>query len=184
MMCCTHASVYTHSKFVSTTKPPSFEISACEGLFAYGIIPSGVRAGDLPPWYVPVEVGKVGDSRNAPVRFGVHAAGYASARGVQGLLYVPSYCSFLRLCKADALFVSYSGPVGVGRDALGSYPRGYDCVICGPSIASFVQVARKHSMLNAAAIEGEMNVARTRGQAGLSLLGRRAYVFAPFAKAS
>lgn len=186
MMCCKYAPVYTYSKFVSATRPPSFELPAREGLFAYGVVPSGVRPGDLPPWYVPVEVGKVGDCRNAPVRFGVHAAGYVSARGVQGLLYVPAYCVYapVRFCKADALFVSYSGPVGVKRDALGVNPHGYDCAVCGPSITAFVQAVRKRSSLDVSAVEAEMNRAHECDRAGLSLFGRHAYVFAPYARAS
>lgn len=178
------APVYTYSKFVPAGQRSSFVLPEDTCLFAHGVIPSSVLSCDLPAWYVHVEVGKVGDSLQAPIRFAADAYGYVSARGVEGLLYVPSYCMPMRACKADALFVSYTGSVRIQRDSLGAYPSAYDCVVCGFSIAPFLRVVREYSEIDVSSIEAEMNVRRSWIQEGSPAWGRRAYVFAPLPQAA
>lgn len=172
------APVYTYSKFVPTGRCASFVLPEDTCLFAYGIIPSSVLSCDLPVWYIRVEVGKVGESPYAPIRFAVDTYGYVSARGVEGVLYVPSYCVPMHACKTDALFVSYAGPVRVRHDSLGTNPSAYDCVVCGLSIAPFLQAVREYSRVDVSPVEAEMKVRRSWIQAGCPVLGRRAYVFA------
>ena len=110
-------------------------------LLAYGKYQTKIYPVDLPDWYVGGYLYK--------------KHGYISAKGVKHLIYKPNYFTH-HLHKDDLLFISYDKPiVPVSKDGL-NWCEGYDDLVSGGLIVSFLRAAEIHSGYDTTEIRAEL----------------------------
>lgn len=109
-------------------------------LFANGVHKTKILEADLPEYFVRIYI------------YGAY--NYLSAKGVRHLHYSPNYFTKHR-CKDDALYISYDKEI-VDTGSIICRIQGYDDVIFGPDISTFVDAAEKYSSYDVSAIRVEM----------------------------
>lgn len=104
-------------------------------LYANMIYPSKMKAEDLPEWFVHGRY--------------YRCWGYLSAKGVMDLKYVPNLWSN-HFLKDDSLLVSYHEMIEQISDSVMLWKRykGYEIMISGNEILSFLKAAEKHSEID------------------------------------
>lgn len=104
-------------------------------LYANMIYPSKMKAEDLPEWFVHGSY--------------YRCWGYLSAKGVTDLKYVPNLWSN-HFLKDDALLVSYHEMIEQISDSVILWERykGYEIMISGNEILSFLRAAEKYSEID------------------------------------
>lgn len=114
-----------------------------KGLYANGIYPTKLTIDDLTPDFVELYKGR---------RFC-----FMKASGVKDLLYKPNYWVDNHLYKDDFLYISYDKKITEKADkmAFDSY-EGYDEILWGWSIVSFVNAVVEHSDIDVSNILSEL----------------------------
>ena len=135
------ANLYMDSKF--SIKGFKIEKSPQGFLFSEGRYRTKILPEDLPEWYVYGYLYK--------------RHGFISAKGVKHLVYVPNYTFDNHLHKDDMLFISYGEKIEPYKTELkSSWYKGYDHIISGHLIESFVDAAEKYSAYNVNEIRQEI----------------------------
>ena len=112
-------------------------------LFAQRKYRTKILPSDLPEWYVYGYMYK--------------HHGYISAKGVKQLIYRPNYSFHNHLHKDDSLFISYNDEITPYESECGfKWYKGYDEVIGGSLIVTFVEAAKKYSGYDIGDIEKEI----------------------------
>ena len=111
-------------------------------LFSGGVHPTKILPEDLPEWYVYGYMYK--------------RHGYISAKGVKHLLYVPNYTFDNHLHKYDNLYISYGTEIEPYQTEWGyTWYKGYDYVIDGSLMVSFIEAVKKYSDYDVTDIQRE-----------------------------
>ena len=112
-------------------------------LFSDGIYRTKILPEDLPEWFVRGYLYK--------------RHGFISAKGVKYLFYVPNYNFDNHLYKYDSLLISYGTKiVPYESEDHFAWFKGYDHVIGGPLIVSYVDAAEKFSGYDVREIRQEL----------------------------
>lgn len=104
-------------------------------LYSSGKYPTRITEKELPDWFV------------AGTMYNTY--GYISAKGVQHLVYKPTYSN--HLYKDDFLFISYEKPIIPTEDE--RWYEGYDETVSGFLIPTFLNAVRHHSAIDIGAID-------------------------------
>ena len=100
-------------------------------LFSKGLYRTKIRAEDLPAWYAKGII--------------YNQEGYISTKGVKYLL-LKSDSKLGRFGKEDRLFISYDSPIEPDEEGInGIWFHGYDHVITGEMIGTFLRNVRRYS---------------------------------------
>jgi len=112
-------------------------------LFSDGRYLTKILPDDLPEWFVYGYLYK---------RYG-----YISAKDVKQLVYTPNYTFDNHLHKYDNLYISYGAEIKPYQSELGStWYRGYDYVIDGSLMVSFIEAVKKYSDCDVTYIQREV----------------------------
>ena len=126
------STLYMETHRVRQERRTLFEPHPDGYLYSGGKYPTKIKAEDLPEWFVHGYIYK--------------SYGFISARGVKHLLYVPNYRVENHLFKYDSLFISYDKEIKpVKLDNGFEWYEGYDHVLDGPIISSFVDAVTRFS---------------------------------------
>ena len=122
------------------TDPDSF-------LFAEARYKTRILESDLPEWYISCYI--------------YHSTGFLSAKGVKHLANKPNYAFTNHLYKDDLLFISFEKPLIPIKTQNGSpWYDGYDHILSGSSIYSYVEAVEKYSSLDVSNILNELHKKR------------------------
>ena len=113
-------------------------------LFSGGRYPTHILPDDLTEWYVNGTINK--------------RQGFISARGVKHLLYVPDFSNDTQFLQADMLFVSYCDPIVPVETEGAKWYGGYDHVLDGQIILSFLSAVSIYSSYDTASITREIEL--------------------------
>ena len=126
------STLYMETHRVRQERRSLFEPHPDGYLYSSGKYPTKIKAEDLPEWFVYGYIYK--------------SYGFISARGVKHLLYIPNYRVPNHLFKYDNLFISYDKQIKpVKLDNGFEWYSGYDHVLDGPMIPSFVKAVSQFS---------------------------------------
>lgn len=126
------ANLYMETHRVRQERRTVFENHPHGYLYSGGKYSTMIKPEDLPEWYVYGYIYK--------------SYGYISARGVSHLLYVPNYSVENHLFKYDNLFISYDEEIKPVKLENGfKWYTGYDHVLDGPIISSFIDAVEQFS---------------------------------------
>lgn len=141
------AHLYMETHRVRQERRTVFEAHPEGYLYSGGKYPTMIKAEDLPEWFIYGYIYK--------------SFGYISARAVRHLLYVPNYMVKNHLFKYDNLFVSYGGEITpVKLDHGFEWYTGYDHVLDGPIIPTFIQAVERFSDYDVTAIRAMLDKKR------------------------
>jgi len=137
------SNLYMKSKLVRKDRELRLESDPQGFLFSEGRYPTKILPSDLPEWYVHGYMYK--------------RHGYISAKGVKHLLYLPNYTFENHLHKDDLLLISYKDEIDPYQTESGTaWYKGYNYVIYGSLIVSFVEIVGKFSDYNVREIQTEI----------------------------
>ena len=133
------STLYMETHRVRQDRRTLFETHPDGYLYSSGKYPTKIKAEDLPEWFVRGYIYK--------------SYGFISARGVKHLLYVPNYRVENHLFKYDSLFISYDKEIKPVKLENGfEWYTGYDHVLDGPIISSYIEAVEQFSDYDTAEI--------------------------------
>lgn len=138
------ARFYTVGKIKRINGEYVMETLPNKGLYANGIYPTKLTLDDLTPDFIELFKGR--------------RVCFMKASGVKDLLYSPNYFVDNHLFKDDFLYISYDKKIQEKADKsfLGRY-EGYDEIIWGWSIVSFVNAVSEYSKIDVSNILAEIS---------------------------
>lgn len=139
------AKLYTSGKILHL--PLRYETDPAGYLFSEARYKTKILETDLPVWYISCYI--------------YHSTGFLAAKGVKYLAYKPNYSFANHLYKDDLLFVSFDKPlVPIMTQSNSLWYEGYDHILSGVSILSYIDGVERYSGLNVSNIRNELHKKR------------------------